>query len=50
MARPRTINPRGKVRRLTVTLAEPVAQHLEREAKREGKSLGAVVRERLGAA
>lgn len=50
MARPRTINPKGKTRKVSVVISEPVAQQLEREARRKGKSFGAVVRERLGAA
>lgn len=37
----------GKVRRLTITLAEPVARDIEREARKTGKSLADVVRERL---
>lgn len=46
--RPRTVNPAtGKVRRLTITLAEPVARDIEREARKTGKSLADVVRERL---
>ena len=50
MPRPRVINPKGRTRRISVFVAEPVAEKLEREAKRRGTSLGAVVRERLGAA
>lgn len=48
MARPRTINPNGKTRKLSVVLSETVVRDLEREAKRRGVTLGAVVRERLG--
>jgi hypothetical protein len=45
--RPRKINPSGKTRKLSVIVAEPVARELEREAAREGKSLGEIVRRRL---
>lgn len=47
MARPKTINPKGKTRRLTVVVSEPMVKELEREAKRQGVTLGAVVRELL---
>lgn len=47
MARPKTINPKGTTRRLTVVVSDSVAKDLEKEAKKQGKTLGAVVRERL---
>ena len=47
MARPRTINPRGKTRRLSVVVSEPLVNELKREAKKQGRTLGALVRERL---
>jgi hypothetical protein len=47
MARPKTINPKGKTRRLTVVVSEPMVKELEREAKRKGVTLGAVVRDLL---
>ena len=47
MARPRVINPTGRTRKLSIILAEPVIKDLEKEAKRRGLSVGAVVRERL---
>lgn len=47
MARPRTINPKGKTRKLSVVLAEPVARDLEKEARKQGLSLSEVVRQRL---
>jgi len=50
MARPRFINPTGKVRRIAADIPEQVAQQMEREAKRRGVSVAQVVRERLGAA
>ena len=48
MARPKFINPTGKVRRIAANIPEQVAEKLEREAKRRGISLASVVRERLG--
>jgi hypothetical protein len=48
MARPRVINPTGDVRSLRVVVAEPVAQRLEREARRRGVSVAEIIRERLG--
>jgi hypothetical protein len=47
MARPKTINPKGSTRRLSVVVSETVVEDLEKEAKKQGKTLGAVVRERL---
>lgn len=47
MARPKTINPKGKTRRLSVVVSEPMVKELEREAKRQGVTLGAIVRELL---
>lgn len=50
MARPREINPTGKVRRIAANIPEQVARDIEREAKRRGVSIARVIRERLGAA
>jgi hypothetical protein len=47
MARPRTINPKGNTRKLSVRVADSVARELEKEAIKKGKTIGAVVRERL---
>lgn len=47
MARPKTINPKGNTRRLSVVVSDSVARDLEKEARKQGKTLGAVVRERL---
>lgn len=47
MARPRSINPKGNTRKLSVRVADSVARELEKEAEKQGKTLGAVVRERL---
>jgi hypothetical protein len=47
MARPKTINPKGTTRRLSVVVSDSVARDLEKEARKQGKTLGAVVRERL---
>ncbi len=47
MARPRTINPKGNTTRLSVVVAEPVVKELKREAKKQGRTLGALVRELL---
>lgn len=47
MARPKTINPKGKTTQLTVKVAEPVVNELKREAKRRGVTVGAIIRERL---
>ena len=47
MARPKTINPKGTTRRLSVVVSDSVARDIEKEAKKQGKTIGAVVRERL---
>jgi hypothetical protein len=47
MARPKTINPKGSTRRLSVVVSDSVARELEKEALKKGVTLGAVVRERL---
>jgi hypothetical protein len=47
MARPRVINPNGEVRRIGVSVSEPVVQRLEREARKRGVTLSEVIRERL---
>jgi hypothetical protein len=47
MARPRVINPKGEVRKLSAVVPEKVAQELEREAARREVTVGQVIRERL---
>ena len=47
MARPRTINPKGDVRKLTARIPEKVAFELEREAQKRGVTVGQIVCERL---
>ncbi len=50
MARPRTINPQGKVRKLSAVVPETVAKELEREASKRQVTVGQVMRERLAKA
>jgi len=45
--RPRTINPTGELRSMRVLVPEPVAQKIEREAKKRGVTVAQIVRERL---
>ena len=47
MARPRSINPKGEVRKLSAVVSEEVALELEREAARRKVTVGQVIRERL---
>jgi predicted DNA binding CopG/RHH family protein len=47
MARPKTINPKGQTRRVTVVLSDRVVTRIEKEAKKRGRSFGSVVRELL---
>ena len=47
MARPRTINPNGDVRKLTARIPEKVALELERESQKRGVNVGQIERERL---
>ena len=47
MARPRVINPNGKTCRVLVTVPEPVAQKLAKEAMKKGVSVAEIVRQRL---
>jgi hypothetical protein len=47
MARPRTINPKGTTRKLSVVVSDSVARDLQREARKQGKPLGAIIRQRL---
>ena len=46
MARPRTIDPKGRTKTTSVMLAEPVYDRLRREADKRGVTLGQVIRER----
>lgn len=50
MARPRIIDPSGEVVRLNVSMDSRTAAKLEREAKRRGVSVSAVIREKLAQA
>lgn len=47
MARPRTVNPTGPTRRVSVIVAEPVVRRLERRAKQQGISVAELVRREL---
>jgi hypothetical protein len=47
MARPRVINPQGETRRLVALVPVPVAQRIEREAKKRGVTIAQIVREKL---
>ena len=47
MARPRVINPNGETRRVVTMLPAPVAEKLEREARKRGVPLSQIVREKL---
>jgi len=50
MSRKKEINPYGSTRKLSVVVSEPVAEALHREAAETGKSVGAIMREKLGKA
>lgn len=45
--RPKEINPKGDIKRLVALVPVPVAERLEREAKRKGVSVAQIVREKL---
>lgn len=47
MARPRKINPNGETRRVVTLVPVPVAQRIEREARKRGVSVAQVIREKL---
>jgi hypothetical protein len=47
MARRKEINPDGSTRKLSVVVSEPVAEALHKEAAKAGKSVGAIMREKL---
>lgn len=47
MARPKSINPKGEVVKLTARIPEKVARELQREAAKRGVTVGQIVRERL---
>jgi hypothetical protein len=47
MARPRVINPNDKTCRVLVTVPEPVAQKLAKEAMKQGVSVSETVRQKL---
>jgi len=50
MARPRMIDPSGEVVRVNVRLDHRTANKIEREAKRRGVSVSALIREKLAKA
>lgn len=47
MARPKHINPDGEIKRLVALIPAPVAERLEREAKKRGVPVAQIVREKL---
>jgi hypothetical protein len=47
MARPKHINPQGEVKRLVALVPVPVAERLEREAKKQGVPVAEIVRRAL---
>jgi hypothetical protein len=47
MARPKSVNPKGEVKRMMVSVPKPVATSIEREAQRRGVTISEVMRERL---
>jgi len=49
MGRPRTIAPDGDTVHTTVRISETLADELRREAEATGRSMGAVIRDRLEA-
>jgi len=49
MGRPRIIAPDGDTVHTTVRISETLAEELRREAEATGRSMGAVIRDRLQA-
>lgn len=49
MGRPRIIAPDGESFQTTVRISETLAEELRREAEATGRSMGAVIRDRLQA-
>ena len=47
MARPKVINPKGDTHRLMITVPEPLAQKLAKEAMKQKVSISEIVRQRL---
>lgn len=47
MARPKSIHPKGKTKRIACDVPAPVAERLEREAQKRGVSVAKVIREKL---
>lgn len=47
MARPKVINPQGDTIRLAAYVPAPLAQRIQREAKKRGITVAQVVREKL---
>jgi len=45
--RPRLINPNGDTKRMAVDVPTPMAQRIEREAKKRGVSVATILREKL---
>ena len=47
MARPKHINPSGATRRVATLVPEPLAQHLEKVARKRGVPVAQIIREQL---
>jgi hypothetical protein len=47
MARPQHINPGGQIRRVVAQVPEPLAQHLEKVARKRGVPVAQIIREQL---
>jgi hypothetical protein len=47
MARPKHINPAGDTVRLAAFVPAPIAQRIQREAKKRGVTVAQIVREKL---
>jgi hypothetical protein len=48
MARPKHINPNGDTQRIVAWVPAPLAERLQREAKKRGVPVAQIVREKLG--
>ncbi len=47
MARPKHINPTGETRRVVALVPEPLAQHLQKVARKRGVPVAQIIREQL---
>jgi hypothetical protein len=47
MARPKHINPTGETRRVVAIVPEPLAQHLQKVARKRGVPVAQIIREQL---